>query len=175
MQPRGPRNKRVVIVAGYVYHGLIDYDCFTEIAKKRRRSAPGRTSRRDSSVAETLTRRGASEGRITKDKAKKRACIGTGVVGSQVFISGTPVTTLRNLLAEVEAEVSLVAPPAKDIYETPVRLRSSLGVFDLSMVSSLVNQEGERQWAKDDWKLLNACFTDERSVVGRELHVGEMG
>ncbi len=126
-------------------------------------------------MAETLTRRGASEGRITKDKAKKRASIGTGVVGSQVFISGTPVTTLRNLLAEVEAEVSLVAPPAKDIYETPVRLRSSLGVFDLSMVSSLVNQEGERQWAKDDWKLLNACFTDERSVVGRELHVGEMG
>ena len=116
-----------------------------------------------------------SEGRITKDKAKKRASVGTGVIGSQVFISGTPVTTLRNLLAEVEAEVSFVAPPAKDTYETPVRPRSSLGIFDLSMVSSLVNQEGERQWAKDDWKLLDACFTDERFVVGRRLHVGGDG
>jgi len=123
-------------------------------------------------VAETLARKGMSEGRITKDKAKKRASVGTGVIGSQVFISGTPVTTLRNLLAEVEAEVSFVAPPAKDTFETPVRRRSSPGVFDLSMVSSLVNQEGERQWIKDDWKLLDACFTDERFVVGRRLHVG---
>ncbi|KAF8341879.1 hypothetical protein F5887DRAFT_975416 [Amanita rubescens] len=154
-----------------------DYDCFTEIAKsKRRRSAPGRTSRRGTSVAETLARRGVSEGRITKDKAKKRASVGTGVIGSQVFISGTPVTTLRDLLIEVEAEVSFSCTSCQGLpTETPVRHKSSLGVFDLSMVSSLINQEGERQWAKDDWKLLDACFTDERFVVGRRLHVGGDG
>ena len=125
-------------------------------------------SRHGSSVA----RRSVSEGRIAKDKAKKRASVGTGVIGSQVFISGAPVTTLRNLLDEVEAEVSFIGPPAKNAYETPIRRRSSLGVFDLSFVSSL-SQEGERDWTKDDWKLLDACFTDERFVVGVSLRIGD--
>jgi hypothetical protein len=148
-----------------------DYDCFTQITQsKRRRSVPDRMSRRGSSVA----RRSVSEGRIAKDKAKKRASVGTGVIGSQVFISGAPVTTLRNLLDEVEAEVSFIGPPAKSVYETPVR-RRSLDVSDLSFVSSLLNQEGERHWVKDDWKLLDTCFTDERFVVGGNLRIGGDG
>lgn len=149
-----------------------DYDCFTQITKsKRRRSVPDRMSRRGSSV----TRRIVSEGRIAKEKIKKRASVGTGVIGSQVFISGAPVTTLRNLLDEVEAEVSFISPPAKNTYETPVRRRSSLGVFDFSFVSSLHSQEGERDWTKEDWKLLDACFTDERFVVGGNLRIGGDG
>ena len=74
-----------------------------------------------------------------------------------------------------EAAVSFIGPSAKTAYETPVRPRSSLGVFHLSFVSSLLSQEGERQWTKDDWKLLDACFTDERFVVGSNLRVGGNG
>ena len=122
----------------------------------------------------SVARRSVSEGRIAKDKAKKRASIGTGVIGSQVYISGAPVTTLRNLLDEVEAEVSIIGPPAKSVYETPVRRRSSLDASDISFVSSL-SREGERHWVKDDWKLLDACFTDERFVVGGNLRIGGDG
>ncbi|KAF8621247.1 hypothetical protein AX15_007956 [Amanita polypyramis BW_CC] len=156
-----------------------DYDCFTEIAKsKRRQSAPDRISRRSTNIAEALARRGVSEGRITKDRARKRSSIGTGVIGSQVFISGAPVTTLRNLLEEVEAEVSFSSTPrlpASYSYETPIRRRPSFGILDSFSISTLINQDGEKQWTKKDWKLLDACFTDERLLVGTRLSVNGDG
>ena len=129
-------------------------------------------------IAEALARKGVSEGRITKDRTKKRSSIGTGVVGSQVFISGVPVTTLRNLLEEVEAEVSFGGtplPPMNYSYETPVRHRPSLGILDPMTISALLNQDGERQWTKNDWRLLDACFTDERLLIGSRLDVAGDG
>ncbi|KAK2465623.1 hypothetical protein APHAL10511_002515 [Amanita phalloides] len=150
-----------------------DYDCFTEITNsKRRRSAPDRMLRRGTTVAEALARKSIAEGRITKGKPKKRSSIvGTGVIGSQVFISGAPVTTLRNLLEEVESEVSFIGTPTKGGREPPLSRRLSLGVFGLSFIDCLTNREGESEWTKDDWKLLDACFTDERLVLGRRLQL----
>ena len=35
------------------------------------------------------------------------------------------------------------------------------------------NATGPRAWEKDDWKLLDACFTDERLSLGSNKQIGE--
>ena len=37
----------------------------------------------------------------------------------------------------------------------------------------LFNSSGPRAWEKDDWKLLDACFTDERIARGSSKRIGE--
>ncbi|PFH50497.1 hypothetical protein AMATHDRAFT_47821 [Amanita thiersii Skay4041] len=158
-----------------------DYDCFTNIKSKPRHSMFGRSSRRSSTVAEALARKSLLGGGIVKDKARlSRAS--TGVLGNKVFIPGAPVTTLPDLLREAEVEVSFTSfssTPRKNSHDNTLSFldegKSNLGLLDLSTISILDQTDCERDWTKEDWKLLDACFTDERLRVGSNLGIGGDG
>ncbi|KAF8632863.1 hypothetical protein AX17_004711 [Amanita inopinata Kibby_2008] len=149
-----------------------DYDCFTEISGSKHRRLSRDKLSRDTGPGRALARKGVLDGRITKDRSKRRSSTGTGVLGNQVFISGSPITTLPNLLREAEAEVSFTHPSqsaAGELYETPLPVRyTPLNAFDVPSFT-------ERRWAKDDWKMLDACFTDERLCVGNKPGAGSGG
>lgn len=83
-----------------------------------------------------------------------------GVIGEVVYIPGSPVTTLGGLLNEVEREVA--ATPMRDAGRTP----ESLSRRVVSVHDKEEQVIGRREWAKDDWRVLDACFTDLRVESG---------
>lgn len=93
-----------------------------------------------------------------------------GVVGDTVVIPGTPLMSLPELLKQAEDEVFVPSGGSPlfvhrhDPFKTPLTSRTK----PLSIKSTTPNQYpmGEREWAKDDWKLLDACFTDLRLELG---------
>lgn len=100
-----------------------------------------------------------------------------GVVGDKVFIPGSPVTTLPQLLKEAEA--SLQGTPERDLTPKRAQLYSEsshvdpLIQTDLDATESpLVDHSGPRNWTKDDWRNLDACFTDERLILGARQGFG---
>ena len=105
--------------------------------------------------------------------AQRRHSVG-GVIGDKVIIPGSPATTLPELLKEAEVSVRLeedvfhssfrssdvLIPP-----KTPVPIISSISTTrpSLSKVQQTLRKlVGPRGWTKDDWKLLDSCYTDER-------------
>ena len=120
-----------------------------------------------------MARTGILEGRIEKASGRRRHSVGTGVIGGQVFISGVPLTTLGGLLKEAEVEVSFSSTPkasAKKVYDPSFSTHpeQSADDFNRSLLGAFMGQREERQWTKDDWKLLDSCFTDERLALGNE-------
>lgn len=97
-----------------------------------------------------------------------------GVIGDRVYIPGSPALTLPELLREAEAEVVTGTPTkgggVRDSFKTPL-LPSRSGTALMSPDRG-VDHIGERTWGKDDWKQLDACFTDERLEIGCRLDVG---
>ena len=100
-----------------------------------------------------------------------------GVIGDKVIIPGTPVTTLPELLQDVEKEVAREATLSawsvrtffgtqnrQDPLKTPIPERSKDKTT--SLVPNTPYPVGKRGWTKDDWKLLDACFTDQRLQLG---------
>ncbi|KAF8882194.1 hypothetical protein CPB84DRAFT_1838218 [Gymnopilus junonius] len=171
-----------------------DYDCFTRIiergGKRRRASHSGVDD-----LAKESRRRDVTASGITKSvsKNKRRSTLGMGVIGDHVFIPGTPVTTLPELLKEAEVEVgrelehdhrddvrlsselwpikaSLTGSGQRDPFKTPLpdRHRARASATNISVQSTLYDS-GERPWTKEEWKLLDACFTDERLDLGVAL------
>ncbi|KAG5353073.1 hypothetical protein C0989_010696 [Termitomyces sp. Mn162] len=127
-----------------------DYDCFTKLALRSKRV---RHSLSDSGIIKTRS-----------PHHMRRRTLGASIIGDKVFIPGSPATTLPELLKQAEAAVS--GTPAK--FETsshlftPVPRPSAIG-----LARSLFNNAAkERVWSKDEWKLLDACFTDERIALG---------
>ncbi|KAF9472981.1 hypothetical protein BDN70DRAFT_886372 [Pholiota conissans] len=130
----------------------------------------------------------------TKDRRK--STLGISIVGETVFIPGTPVTTLPALLQEAEKEVvrdiehihahdtpkSVWSTRAmfegvakKDLFKTPIpsrRLSSLSNVYTEPQTTPMMlpipvfDADGQRVWTKDEWKLLDACFTDQRLDIG---------
>lgn len=110
---------------------------------------------------------------------KRRRTFG-GVLGDKVIIPGSPVMTIPELLHEAERSVE----QRERSMHTPARATSFLndtGLFKVPLdrpvfetpgprqrVHSrpMFNPNGPRSWDKDDWKLLDACFTDERLALG---------
>ena len=57
-------------------------------------------------------------------------------------------------------------------------MRASLSVASTSYSryidpSQLFDPTGPREWGKDDWKILDACFTDERLDAGEKMGMTE--
>ncbi|GLB39272.1 hypothetical protein LshimejAT787_0604340 [Lyophyllum shimeji] len=134
-----------------------DYDCFTKITMKQKQR-----SRHSLGLGDA---RGVASGGITKarGKARRRTTLGASVsvIGDRVYIPGSPVVTLPELLREAEAQVVAESSPRMTMrtpvaFETPVRRGSDATTVVL----------GERAWTKEEWKLLDACFTDERLELG---------
>ncbi|KAF9258887.1 hypothetical protein L218DRAFT_1004415 [Marasmius fiardii PR-910] len=147
-----------------------DYDCFTKITareKRRRHSSYNDTVHPLDSLKKSNRRRTVAAAGITKslsplhrDKAR-RLSLGT-VVGDKVYIPGSPVVTLSGLLEQAAKEVgsSGAIEPGRsgsEAFKTPL---------PVSQRRSLSSIEDKWEWTKDDWKALDACFTDERIALG---------
>ena len=135
--------------------------------KQRKRhsfSGSGFASRRGKSV-------GVLEGGVVKMgvKAKEERRRTMGVVGNRVYIPGSPAMTLPELLKEAEAEVRNDVGPLRvggdesNPFVTPGPTRLAPGPPSLAMVAWAGD---ERAWTREEWKLLDACFTDERLEAG---------
>lgn len=111
----------------------------------------------------------------------KRHSVG-GVIGDRVIIPGSPSTTLPELLKEAETSIlqeedsfhsPLHAASSSVAPKTPVAGPSTRS-FSRSPASSGSKVQrtvrklfGPREWSKDDWKLLDSCYTDERLALTR--------
>ncbi|KAI0646138.1 hypothetical protein C8Q79DRAFT_1049298 [Trametes meyenii] len=152
-----------------------DYDfIIKDLAQKRRHSSVDSAMRK-------VRRKSVIEGGVSKRSSplKRRRTFG-GVVGDKVIIPGSPVMTVPELLHEAERSVE----QRERSLHTPSRagsLLDSSGVFKRPLDQSAFetpgprqrvhsrpafNPTGPRSWDKDDWKLLDACFTDERLALG---------
>ena len=149
-------------------------------------------------MARESRRKGLNASGITKSvpKNRRRATLGIGVVGDRVFLPGTPSMTLPELLKEAEVEVSrelehvhshyedsnsvdvwsaspnLGPSGHRDPFKTPLpnRYRASTPALAVSEFDgSATSGSGEQPWTKEEWKLLDACFTDERLDIGATL------
>ncbi|KAI0777505.1 hypothetical protein BD413DRAFT_661353 [Trametes elegans] len=153
-----------------------DYDFIIKDPSRKRRH-----SSIDSAMRKTR-RKSVMEGGISKrgTPTKRRRTIG-GVVGDKVIILGSPAMTVPELLHEAERTVE----QRERSLHTPARGTPSLNdttAFSLPLnrpnafetpgprqrahSRPLFNPTGPRSWEKDDWKLLDACFTDERLALG---------
>ncbi|CAA7263243.1 unnamed protein product [Cyclocybe aegerita] len=180
-----------------------DYECCTKLVKRRRVSLDdiARDNRRKS-----LAAHGVSKTK-TKNGAQARSRRSMGVIGERVYIPGSPVVTLPELLEQVEKDVvekgyghgqqeaqaqvwreRREREDGSQVFETPVPARSksaNANAFDFerrlsslsttttfpSLLPLAVDSEGgdgPRPWTKDAWKLLDACFTDQRLELGTD-------
>ncbi|KDR68464.1 hypothetical protein GALMADRAFT_283159 [Galerina marginata CBS 339.88] len=178
-----------------------DYDCYTKIVRKKKRQSEPYQRRASLSgvrdLAKENRRRDLADAGISKstDTRRRRSTLGMGVIGDRVFIPGTPVMTLPELLKEAEMEVglelehdhqsparpsqvwsalaSLEGSGQRDPYKTPLpdKYKVRLSTLD-SYTAGPRNSEhdaGNRAWTKEDWKQLDACFTDERLDLGATI------
>ncbi|KAI0746573.1 hypothetical protein C8Q80DRAFT_780316 [Daedaleopsis nitida] len=159
-----------------------DYDfIIRDPSRKRRYSSID-------SAMRTARRRSVIEGGVTKlsTPVHRRRTFG-GIFGDKVIIPGSPVITVPQLLQQAELSVEqrernlhtpsrggstisenasfkMPLPVNRLVFETPRQRAPVRPTFDPS---------GPRSWEKDDWKLLDACFTDERLACGSNKQIGE--
>ena len=133
-----------------------------------------------------VRRRSTIEGGINKRGTPRRRTLG-GIVGDQVFIPGSPIMTVPELLQQAERTVeqrerSILHTPSRELAsespnasfrvpETPLFQTPAPG--ERMRVRPMFNASGPRAWDKVDWKLLDACFTDERLARGSNKRLGE--
>lgn len=107
------------------------------------------------------------------DRRRRRSTM--GVIGDKVLIPGSPVTTLPDLLQRAEDDIrrsrtrsASISVMEQDSPRTPVSVRL-VNQDDLFRSVSTIPEAypaGTREWTKADWKLLDACFTDQRISPG---------
>lgn len=113
---------------------------------------------------------------------QRRSTLGMGVIGDRVFIPGSPAMTLPELLQEAELEVRdspqnlsqvLAGRQRGDPFKTPLAAKYRTQTVNILVASQKAevygNVTGEREWTKEDWKHLDACFTDQRLELGSRL------
>ncbi|KDQ22271.1 hypothetical protein PLEOSDRAFT_1098282 [Pleurotus ostreatus PC15] len=139
------------------------------ILKQHRRKSTASRSSSPSGLDQTARhsrRRSASAGGINKSRSPR-----------------SPVMTLPELLqkAERDVQVELVrrgavdaiqreSPAWQDPYTTPCPPTRR---FPLPSAPREQNAATPRVWLKDDWKILDSCFTDERLELGATVALGE--
>jgi hypothetical protein len=87
------------------------------------------------------------------------------VVDGRVVMAGSPSMTLPELLHEAESEFDPLPSPKSthNDFRTPSPAPVS---FRCSEAPLVIDTDGPREWSRNDWKLLDACFTDVRLEVG---------
>lgn len=164
-----------------------DYECYTKLLLKKHRRASL------SDLARESRRRDLSAAAITKSAVRPKISR-ISVIDDQVFIPGTPATTLPALLQEAEKEVEhqtpgrvwaaralFDAPAPRDLFKTPrpaarpSPLASKIAQTPMPMPLPIYNVAGERVWTKEEWRLLDACFTDQRLDVAETIPGAEDG
>ncbi|RDX46692.1 hypothetical protein OH76DRAFT_1406776 [Lentinus brumalis] len=139
------------------------------------------------SVLRKARRKSLMDGGVNKGTPVRRRRTLGGVIGDKVFIPGSPLMTMPQLLHEAERSVeqrerSLHTPSRKESFASDTSFKLPLPV-DSPMFETpgprrayprpTFNPSGPRGWGKDDWKLLDACFTDERIALGSNKRIGE--
>ncbi|RXW11804.1 hypothetical protein EST38_g14051 [Candolleomyces aberdarensis] len=170
-----------------------DYECFTKLTMKQQRNKDKRRYSSLDDFSQESRRRnllgsGVGKGDVAeRERKRRRATLGMGVIGDRVVIPGSPSVTLPELLDQAEKEVlnhspvkvSAVATPpptrasldAKRLFETPVRKEVSPTVVVFPVWNQTYEGE-ERPWTKEEWKVLDSCLTDER--LGYSPHAQEL-
>jgi hypothetical protein len=104
---------------------------------------------------------------VTKSTRKARRATLGGVVGDKVIIPGSPAMTWPELLqkAEVELEndtgvLGLEEIPSRLDERDPFRTLLPAVNAEPSSTSTLSQEMPDREWTCDEWKQLDACFTD---------------
>jgi hypothetical protein len=110
-----------------------------------------------------------------KDNDRERRRRSIGVIGDRVYIPGSPAMTLPELLREVEADI-VTGTPVKRLgisnsFKTPSPPVRFEAAPVLPSVVDLGGGKVVRAWGREDWKQLDACFTDERLEVGHQLDI----
>ncbi|TFK47545.1 hypothetical protein OE88DRAFT_767522 [Heliocybe sulcata] len=149
-----------------------DYEWLPKPVKSRRSSAHSSFNRslshsEPSDYLRSVRRKSLVSSGVKKSGQKM------GVLGDRVYIPGSPVVSVGELMKEAEGEVSI-------LHERSMRSEKS-GRSETSVRSEhlLDSERGERKsvfpaqarkdgWMKEDWKLLDACFTDERLATGAD-------
>lgn len=125
-------------------------------------------------------RRSTMQSGIGKGRSSARRGTLGGVIGNTVATDDTPRTTLAELLKEAEATLimeegslhGLTPPKATDSsgsFKTPAHSVSSNSHFQTirsTFESPPDASIGPREWSKEDWKILDTCYTDERLALG---------
>ena len=175
-----------------------NYDCFTRREMKKRYSdiSRRRTLSPAPIISARGVLSGAIE-KQKRDLRRRTIAQVMGVRGEKVYIPGSPTTTLPKLLKQAEQEVSLVpssspnpflvmnpynSPPPAQVL--PPRSQGPMTTLVNKMNTTLVLTpkvpmtpgkmcydplSGTRMWTKEEWKRLDACFTDERLQVGMRM------
>ena len=175
-----------------------NYDCFTRREMKKRYSdiSRHRTLSPAPIISARGVFSGAIE-KQKRDLRRRTIAQVMGVRGEKVYIPGSPATTLPKLLKQAEQEVSLVpsSSPNPFLVTNPYNSPPPAQVFSprsQGPMTTLVNKmsttliltpkvpmtpgemcydplSGIRMWTKEEWKRLDACFTDERLQVGMRM------
>ncbi|KAF8226459.1 hypothetical protein L208DRAFT_1380191 [Tricholoma matsutake] len=152
-----------------------NYDCFSKIVMKerRRQSCSGVDGLTKSARRKTISGAGIVK---SKDRERERRRRSMGVIGDEVYIPGSPAMTLPELLREAEADIVTGTPAKrvgiKDSFKTPLQpTRFGAGMTSPVVVDRDGDDRKEGAWGKEDWKQLDACFTDERLEIGRRLDI----
>jgi len=129
-----------------------------------------RSSRRKSIAQQGITKTAVS----ASSQAERRATLG-GVIGERLIVPGSSATSLTELLQEVElsldqsARVAPKLPPCDDPFMSPSPMASAVTHTSPGSLCAT------REWTREDWKLLDTCFTEERLEMGDRLGLENEG
>ena len=117
-------------------------------------------------VKRTLRRNLLASG-VSKSPRRRRA----GGSGNDLFVRPISPAAMPELIREAETELEKSFNESQR-FMTP--MRASLSVMSSSSSqyidpSRLFDPTGPREWGKNDWKILDACFTDERLDAGERM------
>ena len=82
---------------------------------------------------------------------------------------------MPDLIREAESELEK-SFSGSDRFATPIRANLSVASTSFSRYidpSRLFDPTGPREWGKNDWKILDACFTDERMDTAEKMGMAE--
>ncbi|KII84684.1 hypothetical protein PLICRDRAFT_179487 [Plicaturopsis crispa FD-325 SS-3] len=144
-----------------------DYDCLLR-KQQRRRSRLSLDSLPRESRRKTLSGAGITKPLSAARQAKRRRTTLGAVYGDKVIIPGSPATTLPELLHQ--AEMGLEREETA-LHHSPIKSATPRAAFKTPRYSAAEEEEDESDrcsWTRGDWKLLDACFTDERLELGAQ-------
>ena len=102
---------------------------------------------------------------ISKPSPRKRPARGSG---NDSFVRPISHAAMPELIREAETELEKSFNESQR-FMTPIRSVMSCSSSQYIDPSRLFDPTGPREWGKNDWKILDACFTDERLDAGERM------
>ena len=91
------------------------------------------------------------------------------------FVRPISPAVMPDLIREAETELEK-SFTGSERFTTPMRTNPSMATSSHPQYidpSRLFDATGPREWAKNDWKILDACFTDERLDAAEKMGMAE--